>query len=122
MSGLSREDRTTLSRFSTGDVGTSRVGRAVARALALIDQQEEALRAAAWPLHAMGPGHPDLPDWARKQVGWIQQLQTRADQQEKALEAADELARCVKEEGPRRRDEAADAYRSARTTSTKEDG
>ena len=35
------------------------------------------------------------------------------DQQEKALEAADELARCVKEEGPRRRDEAADAYRAS---------
>lgn len=46
MSGLSREDRTTLSRFSTGDVGTSRVGRAVARALALIDQQAKALEAA----------------------------------------------------------------------------
>ena len=81
MSGLSREDRTTLSRFSTGDVGTSWVGRAVARALALIDQQE------------------------------------------KALEAADELARVVEESPvgyglPR----SARAYRSARPTSTKEDG
>lgn len=43
----------------------------------------------------------------------IREAASLIDQQEKALEAADELARCVKEEGPRRRDEAADAYRAS---------
>ena len=94
MSGLSREDRTTLSRFSTGDAGTSRVGRAVARALALIDQQEKALGAAdeleraAATFRCNLPPTGDGPD---------------ADRGDALLDA--ELA-----------------YRSARATSTKEDG
>ena len=95
MSGLSREDRTTLSRFSTGDVGTSRVGRAVARALALIDQQEKALEAADEAvgymdsaLHALTQPFAGDPHTAA--VG--------------ALEVG------------------LDIYRSARSTSTKEEG
>lgn len=40
------EDRATLDRFARGDVGSSRVGKATARALAHIDQLEGALEAA----------------------------------------------------------------------------
>ena len=89
MSGLSREDRTTLSRFSTGDAGTSRVGRAVARALALIDQQEKALEAA---------------DGLSEAVSKFSILSGMFDP---------EISRAAY---------ANDFYRSARATSTKEDG
>lgn len=62
------------------------------RALAYITHLEGALMAAAWPIHAMGDDHPDMPGWAREPIKWLHDLQARADHLEGALEAADEAA------------------------------
>lgn len=41
--------------------------------------------AAAWPLHAMSEDHPDLPEWAREPVVWVQQMLARVEELERAL-------------------------------------
>lgn len=103
------------------------------RALAYITHLEGALMAAAWPIHAMGDDHPDMPGWAREPIKWLHDLQARADHLEGALEAADELARAAAdlidlgEEYGRadiaRYDSARDGYLSARAAlpTSKED-
>lgn len=110
MSGLSERLLDYANRFEdNAGVPSDALEADIREAASLIDQQEKAL------------------EWQGSVTKALLEAQARyvktIDQQEKALEAADELARVVEESPvgyglPR----SARAYRSARTTSTKEDG